>query len=98
VILSLDCGRRDCPERGFCHLRCPERRFAGGVPIVPGEIGTGRYGLCRTVPPVLQDHPGVIVHGHGVFTAGGEDFNGAFGALLAIEQICRREYFRRVRQ
>jgi ribulose-5-phosphate 4-epimerase/fuculose-1-phosphate aldolase len=87
VILSLDCGRRDCPERGFCHLRCPERRFAGG-----------RYGLCRTVPPVLQDHPGVIVHGHGVFTAGGEDFNGAFGALLAIEQICRREYFRRVRQ
>jgi ribulose-5-phosphate 4-epimerase/fuculose-1-phosphate aldolase len=96
VILSLDCDRRDCPERGFCHLRCPEKRFAGEVPVVPGEIGTGRYGLCRTVPPVLQDHPGVIVHGQGVFTAGGEDFNEAFGALLAIEKASRNEYFRRV--
>lgn len=96
VILSLDCDRQDCPERGFCHLRCPERRSAGGIPIVPGEIGTGRYGLSRTVPPVLQDHPGVIVHGHGVFTAGGEDFNEAFGTLLAVENECRKEYFRRV--
>jgi ribulose-5-phosphate 4-epimerase/fuculose-1-phosphate aldolase len=96
VILSLDCDRRDCPERGFCHLRCPGKRFAGEVPIVPGEIGTGRYGLCRTVPPVLQENPGVIVHGHGVFTAGGEDFNEAFGALLAIENASRNEYFKRV--
>jgi ribulose-5-phosphate 4-epimerase/fuculose-1-phosphate aldolase len=96
VILSLDCDRKDCPERGFCHLRCPEKREAAGTPIVPGEIGTGRFGLSRTVPPVLQDHPGVIVHGHGVFTAGGEDFNGAFGSLLSIENECRKEYFRRV--
>jgi ribulose-5-phosphate 4-epimerase/fuculose-1-phosphate aldolase len=96
VILSLDCNRRDCPERGFCHLRCPEERFAGGAPIVPGEIGAGRYGLSRTVPPALQDHPGVIVYGHGVFTAGREDFNGAFERLLAIEGACRTEYFRRL--
>jgi ribulose-5-phosphate 4-epimerase/fuculose-1-phosphate aldolase len=96
VIISLDCDRRDCPERGFCHLRCPEKRFAGEVPIVPGEIGTGRYGLGRTVPPVLQENPGVIVHGHGVFTAGGKDFNEAFDALLAIENASRNEYFRRV--
>lgn len=96
VILSLDCDRRHCPERGFCHLRCPEKRSAGGTPIVPGEIGTGRYGLCRTVPPVFQENRGVIVHGHGVFTAGGEDFNEAFGALLAIENASRDEYFRRV--
>lgn len=98
VILSLDCGRRDCPERNFCHLRCPERRFAGGAPIVPGEIGTGPYGLCRTVPPLLMDHPGVIVHGHGVFTTGQEDFKEAFSTLLAIEQACRREYFGRMDQ
>ena len=96
VILSLDCERRECPERGFCHLRCPEQRSVCGIPIVPGEIGTGRYGLCRTVPPALQENPGVIVHGHGVFTAGGEDFNGAFGALLGIENACRQEYFRRI--
>jgi ribulose-5-phosphate 4-epimerase/fuculose-1-phosphate aldolase len=96
VILSLDCDRRDCPERGFCHLRCPEGRSVCGIPIVPGEIGTGPNGLCRTVPPALQDHPGVIVHGHGVFTAGGEDFSVAFGALLAAENASRSEYFRRV--
>lgn len=96
VILSLDCDRQDCPERGFCHIRCPESRFAVGVQIVPGEIGTGRYGLSRTVPPALQDHRGVIVYGHGVFTAGREDFNGAFGELLAIENACREEYFRRI--
>ncbi|MCE5264111.1 MAG: class II aldolase/adducin family protein [Deltaproteobacteria bacterium] len=96
VILSLDCERRECPERGFCHLRCPEERSVCGIPVVPGEIGTGRYGLCRTVPPALQENPGAIVHGHGVFTAGGEDFNGAFGALLGIENACRHEYFRRI--
>lgn len=96
VILSLDCDQRECPERGFCHLRCPERRSVCGTPIVPGEIGTGRYGLCRTVPPALQENRGVIVHGHGVFTAGGDDFNEALGALLAIENASRSEYFRRV--
>lgn len=96
VILSLDCDRRECPERGFCHLRCPEKRFAGEIPIVPGEIGTGPNGLCRTVPPALQEQPGVIVHGHGVFTAGGEDFNGAFGTLFAIENASRKEYFGRI--
>ncbi len=97
VILSLDCGRTDCPERGACHIRCPERRVAGGVPVVTGEIGTGPRGLCGTVPPALREHPAVIVHGHGVFAAGGGDFNDAFGALLAVEQSCRREYFRRAK-
>jgi ribulose-5-phosphate 4-epimerase/fuculose-1-phosphate aldolase len=92
----MDCDQDECPERGFCHLRCPRRRLAAGVPIVPGEVGTGRYGLCRTVPPVLQEHPAAIVYGHGVFAAGGEDFNDAFGRLLAIENGCREEYFRRV--
>ena len=96
VIESLGCERVDCPERGFCHLRCPERRFAGETPIVPGEIGTGRYGLDRTVPAALEAHAGVIVHGHGVFTTGSGDFNGAFAALREIENGCRRAYFRRL--
>ncbi|MDA8125412.1 MAG: class II aldolase/adducin family protein [Deltaproteobacteria bacterium] len=98
VVLSLDCDRRDCPERGFCHIRCSEARAAGGTPIVPGEVGTGRYGLCRTVPPVLQEQDGVIVYGHGVFTAGDKDFNGAFARLFEIETACRAEYFRRIRE
>jgi ribulose-5-phosphate 4-epimerase/fuculose-1-phosphate aldolase len=98
VTLSMDCDRPDCPERGFCHLRCPEQRQAAGTPVVPGEVGTGRYGLCHTVPPVLQGQEGVIVYGHGVFTAGEGDFNGAFARLFAIEQACRQEYFRRIRE
>jgi ribulose-5-phosphate 4-epimerase/fuculose-1-phosphate aldolase len=98
VILSMDCDRTDCPERGFCHIRCPEMRFAGGTPICTGEVGTGRYGLCRTVPPVLQGYDGAIVYGHGVFTTGATDFNGAFARLFAIENACRTEYFRRIRE
>lgn len=96
VILSLDCDREGCPERGFCHTRCPERREAAGTPVVPGEVGTGRYGLYRTVPPVLQEHPGVIVRGHGVFTAGDRDFNAPFATLWAIESACRKAYFAKV--
>jgi len=97
VILSMDCERQNCPERGFCHLRCPEQRSVAGTPVVTGEVGTGRYGLCRTVPPALREQDGVIVHGHGVFTAGGKDFNGAFRRLFDIEQACREEYFRKIK-
>jgi ribulose-5-phosphate 4-epimerase/fuculose-1-phosphate aldolase len=97
VILSMDCHRDDgdCPHE--CHLNCPHDRSACGVPIVPGEVGTGPYGLCRTVPPALTDNPGVIVYGHGVFTTGKSDFNAPFNSLVDIEAACRKEYFRRVR-
>lgn len=96
VILSMDCEREDCEGRDACHSRCPEKRFAGGVPIVAGEAGGGPLGLCHTVPPALRDHPGVIVYGHGLFTAGRDDFNEAYQRLVRIEGDCRRACLERV--
>jgi len=93
VILSLACNEKNCVLRGQCHLRCPRQRQAAGVPIVSGEVGTGPYGLCHTVPPALAEHRGAIVYGHGVFTVGKTDFNDAFASLLDIENACRKEYF-----
>jgi ribulose-5-phosphate 4-epimerase/fuculose-1-phosphate aldolase len=96
VILSMDCPRRECPERGRCHLACPEQRQVCGAPVVPGEVGTGPHGLCHTLPPALAEAPGAIVHGHGVFATGAVDFREAFATLQAIEERCEAEYFRRV--
>jgi ribulose-5-phosphate 4-epimerase/fuculose-1-phosphate aldolase len=96
VILSLDCEKEDCGGRDTCHIRCPRERFIGEIPVVAGEAGAGPFGLCHTVPPAMQDHPGVIVYGHGLFTAGKDDFNEAFAHLAAIENACRQEYFKRI--
>lgn len=98
VILSMDCEKDDCEGRDACHTRCPHERSIGDIPIVAGEAGAGPFGLCRTVPPAMRDHPGVIVYGHGLFTAGKHDFNEAFERLATIENDCRREYFRRIGQ
>ena len=95
VILSMDCEKEDCEGRDSCHSRCPEKRLIGDVPVVAGEAGDGPFGLCHTVPPALQDHPGVIVYGHGLFTTGRDDFNEAFQRLVQIENTCRKEYFQR---
>jgi ribulose-5-phosphate 4-epimerase/fuculose-1-phosphate aldolase len=96
VILSLDCEKDDCEGRDACHTRCPHERSIGNIPIVAGEAGAGPFGLCHTVPPAMRDHPGVIVYGHGLFTAGKHDFNEAFERLAAIENACWKEYFRRI--
>jgi len=96
VILSMDCERDDCEGRDSCHVRCPQERFVCDIPVVAGEAGAGPFGLCHTVPPAMRDHDGVIVYGHGLFTAGRQDFNEAFARLAAVENACRREYFRRI--
>jgi ribulose-5-phosphate 4-epimerase/fuculose-1-phosphate aldolase len=96
VILSLDCEKDECEGRDACHIRCPHQRFIGDIPVVAGEAGAGPFGLSHTVPPAMRDHRGVIVYGHGLFTAGKHDFNEAFERLAAIENACRQEYFRRI--
>jgi ribulose-5-phosphate 4-epimerase/fuculose-1-phosphate aldolase len=96
VILSMDCDRESCKAREECHIRCPEERFIGAVPIVSGEVGTGPFGLCQTVPPAMEGREAVMVYGHGLFTMGRDDFNDALARLLAVERLCREEYFRRV--
>ncbi|GFK95673.1 hypothetical protein NNJEOMEG_03541 [Fundidesulfovibrio magnetotacticus] len=96
VILSMDCPKPDCPARGRCHVECSEERFVADVPVVPGEVGTGPKGLVNTLPPAMKGRPGVIVHGHGLFAVGEEDFRTPFATLLEVENFCREEYFRRV--
>lgn len=97
VILSLDCPERaDCPDAHRCHTHCRRERTVAGVPIVCGEVGTGPYGLDRTMPPAVAREGAAIVYGHGVFTAGRRDFNEPFQRLLAVENACRREFMERV--
>jgi ribulose-5-phosphate 4-epimerase/fuculose-1-phosphate aldolase len=96
VILSMDCDVEDCENRGQCHLKCPQDRFACGIPVVPGEVGAGRNGLCQTVPAMFRNQPNVIVYGHGIFTAGKTDFNRPFNNLLEIEKSSRKAYFKRL--
>ncbi|MBD3241532.1 MAG: rRNA adenine dimethylase [Chitinivibrionales bacterium] len=96
VIMSMDCTRDDCEMAGECHRRCPHVREVRGVPIVPGEVGTGRYGLCNTVPSAMENAPAAIVYGHGVFTVGERDFTDAFATLLRVETECREVFFARV--
>ncbi|MBU1229244.1 MAG: class II aldolase/adducin family protein [Proteobacteria bacterium] len=108
VIVSLDCPRLDCPNLGECHRACDTPRCftdaASGlsVPIVPGEVGTGPFGLCNTLPQALTatsgEKRGAIVYGHGLFTLGEADFRDAFATLMDVERFCREEYFRRVKR
>jgi ribulose-5-phosphate 4-epimerase/fuculose-1-phosphate aldolase len=95
VILSMDCDVACCEHRGNCHKSCPHKRNVCGIPVVSGEVGTGPYGLCRTVPNALDKRPGVIVYGHGVFTVDNTDFNHALHKLIDIEHRCRIEYFKK---
>lgn len=102
VVLSMDCEDAQCQGRGQCHRACARERVlhdpATGlaIPIVPGEVGTGPYGLCNTLPGAMPGRAGVMVYGHGLFTVGGADFREAFATLLATERFCREECFRRV--
>ncbi|XXJ20402.1 class II aldolase/adducin family protein [Desulfovibrio caledoniensis] len=98
VIMSMDCDRDNCPNRGRCHIHCTECRTVDGVPIVPGEVGTGPTGLCHTLPPAMARNGAAMVHGHGLFTAGNSDFNEPFARLLEIENRCRDLYFERLSQ
>jgi len=97
VIMSMDCDKPNCENRGQCHVKCTECRTVEGVPVVPGEVGTGPTGLCNTLPPAMAQNGAAIVHGHGLFTSGKIDFNEAFAKLLDIENRCRELYFETVR-
>jgi len=96
VIISMDCAVDDCDFRGDCHRRCPRERFFGDIPILPGEVGRGPFGIDKTVPAALIRHGATLVYGHGTFTTGMDDFNEAFQRMLSLEEECRAEYFRRL--
>ncbi len=92
VIMSMICEKENCGARGQCHRLCDTPRFIGGIPIIPGEIGTGRFGLCNTLPPAIEGKRGAIVWGHGLFTTGKDGFQEAFESLVDIELMCLEEY------
>ncbi|QLA21045.1 class II aldolase/adducin family protein [Desulfolutivibrio sulfoxidireducens] len=96
VILSMDCGETDCPDRGRCHVACRAARFLWDAPIVPGEVGGGPRGLARTLPPALVGRRAAMVYGHGLFAVDQTDFNAAFAAMLEIERRSRDEVLARV--
>ncbi|NOY69541.1 MAG: rRNA adenine dimethylase [Deltaproteobacteria bacterium] len=97
VIMSMVCDIEKCEKKGECHKSCPYDRNICQIPIVSGEVGAGPHGLCNTVACRMNDQKAVIVYGHGVFTTGKTDFNDALSRLYSIENDCRNEYFRRVR-
>ncbi len=93
VILSMFCEHYDCANKDNCNKFCLRKRHINDIPIVSGEIGSGKYGINKTVPKALKESTGVIVYGHGVFTSSKIDFNSAFDTLLKIEKKCRQRYF-----
>ncbi len=101
VILSMDCDpeqKAACAFNTRCHTRCPVPRRIGDVPIVPGEVGTGPFGLCHTLPVACETSDAVIVYGHGVFTTGDTDFIRAFSRMTAVESFCKHHYLEQVKQ
>ncbi len=92
VIMSMLCDKDNCANRGICYKACSEPRRIGDIPVVPGEVGTGRYGLCNTMPAAVTGNRGAIVFGHGLFTVGKKGFREAFARLLDIELMCVGEF------
>ena len=96
VIMSIDCDAEGCEFEGLCYKSCPHTRWIEDIPIVPGESGTGKFGLVNTMPPAVKGRKAAIVYGHGVFSTGKVDFNESFANLLYTETLCKNEFFRRV--
>jgi ribulose-5-phosphate 4-epimerase/fuculose-1-phosphate aldolase len=93
VAMSMLCEEKDCPVKD-CWKDCDKVRLLGDTPVVAGEIGAG--GLAKRVPPVIAAPRKAVVYGHGVFTVGEKDFAEPFRAMVAVENWCRQEYFRRL--
>lgn len=93
VVMSMQCAEAGCAITD-CWKDCPKVRFLADTPVVAGEIGAG--GLAKRVPPVIGGPGKAIVYGHGVFTLGQQGFAEAFQSLVAVENWCRAEYFRRL--
>jgi len=98
VIVSLLCeDREQCENNGNCHIACTRDRDINGVPILPGESGTGPGSIAASLPLPLIRNRAAIIYGHGIFTTGENDFAGAFQRLLDVERACFENYFERIK-
>lgn len=95
IVLSMLCNEKNCTIRD-CNRLCDRTRSVCGVPIVAGETGAG--GMARSVPAAMKDRGVCIVYGHGIFSAGEKDFRDAFMKMADVENKCREEYFRLVKE
>ncbi|HAR63965.1 MAG: rRNA adenine dimethylase [Candidatus Margulisiibacteriota bacterium] len=93
VIISMCCDNYVCESLGKCHIRCSRKRYLDDIPIVPGEVGTGVYGLCNTLPVNIKNNRGAIVYGHGLFSVGINDFVTPFRTMVFIENRAREAFF-----
>ncbi|MFC1566653.1 class II aldolase/adducin family protein [bacterium] len=94
VVMSMICDdRHKCVHKDECHIKCPKQRFINDIPVVSGEVGTGQYGLCNTLPPAIKSKRGAIVYGHGLFTISNNlNFVEAFSNMLDIEYMCMEKF------
>jgi ribulose-5-phosphate 4-epimerase/fuculose-1-phosphate aldolase len=95
IVLSMLCDEKNCAIKD-CNRHCDRMRSVCGVPIVAGETGAG--GMARTVPAAMKEQGVCIVYGHGIFAAGEKDFRDAFKKMANVENACREEYFRLVKE
>jgi len=91
IVLSMFCQEENCTITD-CNRLCDRKRLVCGVPVVAGETGAG--GLARSVPAAIRDSGVCIAYGHGIFSAGEQDFQTAFQRMAEVENRCREEYFR----
>ncbi|MFC1546523.1 class II aldolase/adducin family protein [bacterium] len=100
VIMSMICDEKEhCKFRDVCHIKCPNKRFIKDIPIVPGEVGTGTYGLCNTLPPAVKGTRGAVVYGHGLFTVTNKpNFTEAFENMINIEYMCLEKYLEKIKE
>lgn len=95
IVLSMLCDEKNCTIKD-CNRLCDRARSVCGVPIVAGETGAG--GMARSVPAAMKQQGVCIVYGHGIFAAGEKDFRDAFMKMADVENECREEYFRLVKE
>jgi ribulose-5-phosphate 4-epimerase/fuculose-1-phosphate aldolase len=95
IILSMLCDEKNCGIKD-CNRLCDRVRSVCGVPIVAGETGAG--GMARSVPDAIKQQGVCVVYGHGIFAAGEMDFKDAFMKMAEVENKCREEYFRLIKE
>nr|MDA3822018.1 class II aldolase/adducin family protein [Bacteroidales bacterium] len=60
VVVSMLCTDYTCKNRGLCYKSCSKERSVNGIPIIPGEVGTGPTGISSTLPRALKGRGAIV--------------------------------------